>query len=68
MYRIVDLSGNNIFLFTFSIQDLPSLMFSLLRCEVFDLPFETTHVRMAQDKYVERSGMENVNGAPGLYS
>ena len=59
----VDLSGNNIFLFTFlSIPALPSLMFSLPRCEVFDLPFETTHVRM------DRSGMENVNGALGLYS
>ena len=30
--------------------------------EVFDLPFETKDVRM------DRSGMENVNRAPGLYS
>ena len=58
----VDLSGNNIFLSTFPIPALPSLMFSLARCEVFDLPFETTHVRM------DRSGIGNVNGALGLYS
>ena len=68
MYRIVDLSGHNIFLFTFSIQAPPSLMFSLLPCEVFDLPFETTHVRMAQSGYVEdRRRMGNVNGAPQGY-